>query len=306
MSLSVEKLLACPQCQADLPAPPSDPQGTICCPGCHRHYPVTRGIPRFMEADRYVRSFSFQWTRHRMTQLDDAGSSESEETFRAKTGFGPEDVRGRLVLDVGCGMGRFADVVSRWGGNVVACDLSYAVEAAHQNLGRRDNVAILQADVFRMPFREASFDIIYSIGVLHHTPDCEKAFRRLPRLLKPGGRIAIWVYGPPQGWHRRADFYRRFTTRMPPRALYALCHVAVPLYYLFKLPPLDRVLWPLLPISLHPRAEWRVLDTFDWYAPRYQSKHTYPEAFRWFVSEGLTDIELLDVAVAVRGRRPVR
>ena len=82
-----------------------------------------------MASDTYVGSFSFEWNRHRKTQLDDATSRESEETFREKSGLRPEDIAGRLVLDVGCGMGRFADVVSRWGGRVVGVDLSLAVEA---------------------------------------------------------------------------------------------------------------------------------------------------------------------------------
>jgi SAM-dependent methyltransferase len=265
---------------------------------------VIRGIPRFVETDRYAASFSFEWMRHRRTQLDTPERRESEETFRQKTGLGPEDVRGGLVLDVGCGMGRFADVVSRWGGRVVALDMSYAVEAAHENLSGRENVRILQADLFQMPFREGTFDVIYSIGVLHHTPDCAKAFRQLPRLLKPGGRLAVWVYGPMGAWERAARFYRRLTVGMPPRLLHALCHVAIPLYHVARIPLLGPVLWTLFPVSLHPDRRWRVLDTFDWYSPTHQSKHTYPEVYRWFREEGLTDLELLEPPVAVRGVKP--
>ena len=78
----------------------------------------------------YTDSFGYQWTTFRKTQLDDADRAESEETFALKTGLRPADVEGRTVLDVGCGMGRFADVVARWGAaEVVGMDMSRAVES---------------------------------------------------------------------------------------------------------------------------------------------------------------------------------
>ena len=256
------------------------------------------------DAETYVATFGFEWLRHRTTQLDRGASDESERTFRAKTGWTPEDVQGKLVLDAGCGMGRFADVVSRWGGRVVAIDLSRAVEAAAENLAGRDGASVCRADLMRLPFRDASFDLIYSLGVLHHTPDCEGALRGLVRYLKPGGRLAVWLYADDGGlWAKRSDAYRRLTTRMPKGFLYMLCYAAIPLYYLMKIPVLGRMLWTALPISMHPKASWRVLDTFDWYAPRYQSKHTYPQVYHWLQSEGMTDITLLDVPVALSGRR---
>ncbi|MFQ5757128.1 MAG: class I SAM-dependent methyltransferase [Acidiferrobacterales bacterium] len=233
--LDLTGLLVCLRCGDPLPSEASWATNGARCTGCGTVVPVVRGVLRFIDADEYTDSFSFQWNQHRMTQLDTAHSSESERMFHQKTGFGPEDVNGKLILDVGCGMGRFADVVSRWGGNVIGLDMSYAVEAAHQNLGHREDVLILQADLFHMPFPEESFDLIYSIGVLHHTPDCEKAFRQLPRFLKPGGKIAIWVYGPPERWVKRTDLYRRFTTRMSLRLLHAICHIAIPLYYVYSI-----------------------------------------------------------------------
>lgn len=303
--VSVRSLpLTCPGCRHGLPPLEEWSLDGVRCPACATTFPLVRGIPRFVNSDSYAASFSFEWGRHRYTQLDTVGRNESERTFRDKTGLGPHDVRGKLVLDVGCGMGRFADVVARWGGDIVGVDLSCAVEAAHENLTRGGNVLVLQGDLFNLPFAEETFDIVYSIGVLHHTSDCEKAFRQLPRLLKPGGQIAIWVYGPMGLWAKTAALYRRVTVRMPPRLLYTLCYVAIPLYFLHRLRPLGRLSQTMLPTSMHPQAAWRVLDTFDWYSPRYQSRHTYPEVYRWFVSEGLTDIRLLDFPVAVIGRKP--
>jgi len=86
-------------------------------------------------------------------------------------------------LDVGCGMGRFAEVVTRWGARVVGIDLSVAAKVAVKNLADREFVGF-QADVFALPFAPETFDCIYSMGVLHHTPDCEKAVKVLPQYLK--------------------------------------------------------------------------------------------------------------------------
>ena len=303
MGLTLDGVLACPQCRTGLPGFDRWPPEGLRCVGCGAAFPVIRGIPRFVESDAYVSSFSFEWNRHKRTQLDGAASRESEDTFREKTGLTPEQVAGRRVLDVGCGMGRFADVVSRWGGNVVGIDLSLAVEAAHANLGGRENVRILQADLFHLPFRLGTFDVVYSLGVLHHTPDCEKAFRQLVPFVRPGGRLCLWVYGTMGTWERFARLYRRVTVRMPRRLLHALCHLAIPWHHVCRLPVIGPLLWTVLPVSRHPDPDWRVLDTFDWYSPRYQSLHTFPEVYRWFRSEGLVDIALLDFPVAVAGTR---
>lgn len=306
MGLDLDGVLACPGCGVGLPGLHRWKADGYSCPRCGNAFPIIRGIPRFVPSDAYAGSFSFEWSRHHRTQLDGTVSRESEAAFREKTGLRPDDVAGRLVLDVGCGMGRFADIVSRWGGQVVGIDLSLAVEAAHANLSGRENVRILQADLFHLPFRPGTFDIVYSLGVLHHTPDCEKAFRHIVPFVRPGGRLCVWVYGTMGLWERFARLYRRVTIRMPPRLLHALCHLAIPWYHVCRLPLIGPVLRVLLPVSRHPNPEWRVLDTFDWYSPRYQSLQSYPEVYRWFRSEALEDIQLLDFPVAVSGVKPYR
>ena len=110
----------------------------------------------------------------------------------------------------------------------------------------------------------------------------------LPPLLKPGGRIAIWLYSAYNRWYRFSDLYRKVTRRLPPQLLHKLCYGAVPLYgvhqLLRKIPlvgrPASAALAYVIPMALHRDRNWRVLDTFDWYSPWYQSKHTYEEVFR--------------------------
>ena len=301
-------ILRCLSCQGRL----RQEQDGLACAGCQRKYPVVKGIARFVDAQHYAGSFGFQWLLFRDTQLDTEESRRSEADFRRRTGFTPEDLAGKLVLDVGCGMGRFAEVATRWGAYVVGVDLSLAEEAAAENLKDR-NAVFFQADVFHLPFAPGSFDYIYSIGVLHHTPNCEKAFKSLPRLLKPGGRIAIWLYSRYNNWYKMSDIYRKVTRRMSPKTIYRLAHVAVPMYgvhqALLSIPvigrPISGAMKYLLPMSFNPDPKWRVLDTLDWYSPWYQSKHTYEEVFRWFEDCGLQDLRVILQPIAVQGQKPL-
>jgi ubiquinone/menaquinone biosynthesis C-methylase UbiE len=308
----VLRILRCLNCQSELR---QEAEG-LACAGCGRKYPQVEGVVRFVDEQHYAGSFGFQWRAFRQTQLDNESSRRSEHDFRRRTGFEPADLAGKLVLDVGCGMGRFAEVAMRWGARVVGVDLSGAAEVAHENLYEKvknQQAVFFQADVFQLPFTAESFDYIYSLGVLHHTPDCKAAFAALPRLLKPGGRIAIWLYSRYHNWYRMSDVYRKLTRRMSPRLLHKICHGVIPLYgahrVLRKIPlfgrPASGALAYLIPMSFNPDPKWRVLDTFDWYSPWYQSKHTYEEVFRWFEAAGLENLRVIEQPIAVQGQKPL-
>lgn len=344
------KFLACPECKAPLRVDSREQRageivsGSLSCTVCGSSFPIRDGIPRFVPSDTYVSTFSFEWKTWRRTQFDTASRRISEASFAVSTGKDPQTLNGALVLDAGCGTGRFMDLVARAGAEVVGVDLSFAIDVASQNLSMLSQCHFVQADLMRLPFRLECFDFVYSIGVLHHTPDTRAAFLNLVDRVSPRGQIAIWVYPrqrladayrnfpdrlnevigqdanfylPPrwQGLVRRfsgyidwaletsSDAQRLVTTRLPPRWLYVLCHVAVPLYYLYKIP----LFYPLrlvTKVAMHPDPEWRVLDTFDWYSPRYQWKHTFEEVCGWFERAGLVEVTRLPRLVAVRGRKP--
>ena len=306
----VQALLRCIACGRAL----QDDSAGYECTGCGRKYLRREGVACFVDSGDYAESFGFQWQLYSRTQLDTEQCRESESDFRKRTGFAPEELNGKLVLDVGCGMGRFAEVATRWGARVVGVDLSAAAQVAARNLADREFKA-LQADVFALPFAPESFDCIYSIGVLHHTPDCEKAVKALPQFLKPGGSMAVWLYSGYNKWYRFSDIYRRVTRRLPPRVLHGVLSVIVPVLNwvdrgLRFIPligkPLAGAVHYAFPVSRHPRREWRVLDTFDWYSPKYQSKHTYEQVFRWMQECGMEDLQRGDTPIAVRGRKEER
>lgn len=313
MKETLLRLLCCPACGAGLRLEKAElaegevKEGLLACAGCGKSYPVRAFVPRFVESDKYVRNFSFEWLFYRKTQLDSHNRADSSRAdFILKTDRSPADLRGKVVLDVGCGTGRFMEVAGSEGAETVGVDLSFAVETAVENLKGRPNAHVVQADIFALPFKPGVFDFIYSLGVLHHTPSTRGAFLRLPPLLAPAGAVSIWVYSAESAFEKVrnffTDFYRFFTSRMPIRLLWVLCHLAVPLYYLKKLGWLGSLLEMVFPTSDSPRAEERVLDTFDWYSPKYQFKHTYAEVEGWFREAGL-EPRRLGFPVAVTGSK---
>ena len=297
-----ENLFRCPESGAELARTPAGflaPSGKL--------WPIERGVPRFVASDKYVSSFSFEWNTHPQTQLDSSNDAQarSEQVLHEKTGLSEEDVRGELVLDAGVGAGRFSEVLARWGARVVGVDLSFAVEAARDNLSRFPHVQIAQADIFELPFAPETFDLIVSIGVLHHTPDTERAFQALVRLLKPGGRICIWVY-PDAGDYARRDVWIPFTRNVPSRLFYRFCRRLVGLARRHPRHPLIRYLGGVFPISDQGYGlENDVLDTFDGYSPYFHGTHAPAEVEGWFREAGLGEIEgQPGWPTAVRGTKP--
>jgi SAM-dependent methyltransferase len=204
--------------------------GELVCAGCGERWPVRNGIPRLVPADlveqqsKTADAFGWQWQHF----------SEMHREFEAQFldwlhPIEPEFFRDKRVLDAGCGTGRHAQFAASYGARgVYALDLSDAVEAARANLARFDNVHVLQGDLLRPPFESAEagggFDFVYSIGVIHHLPDPGEGFRTLVRHVRPGGTIAIWVYGYENNGLVRnvVEPVRRVSTKVPPPLLRGL------------------------------------------------------------------------------------
>jgi len=288
MNVYLINLIRCPGCRAGNLVVIGEPPRELACPGCAARVSIVDGIPRLaVHSDSYTATFGRQWNRY-----DVARPEEDEATFKVKTGVSSGDLAGRLVLDAGCGGGRYARLAGGYGARVIGVDLSAAVAKAAALCALLPQVSILQADLLDLPLAEAAFDLVYSIGVLHHTPDPRRAFEEIARRVKPGGRLAVWMYRrntPPQEWLNSG--LRGVTTHLPARVLEAIC---VALGALGGLSVLNKTLSKLANFSNHPDWTLRVCDNFDWYAPRYQSHHTLAELKRWFAEEGFTDIvELL-------------
>jgi SAM-dependent methyltransferase len=277
-----------------------------------------------VDQNRTKTAYGLQWNRYRIIRDD-----EDRATFSGRTRLSGADLDGRLILDAGCGMGRYLRVAAA-GPNrqIIGVDLSRAVNAARELTANLPGVSVVRADLLRLPFLAETFDIIYSLGVLDHTPDPRHAVHELARLLKPGGTLVVWVYERERlvvEWVM--DIQRAISTRLPVSVLELLCRLTGPLgglkRRLFASPRwfVQRIGVALhlvtIGVSMHPDPEVRVCDTLDWYAPRFLSRHTFDEVAGWFREAGLRD--LVDLSrdqeffhegqgngINISGRRPTR
>lgn len=320
-------LLACPHCADDaalrLQEETVDGEeivsGRLVCDGCARSWPIERGIPRFAGgAEDYATGFGWQWRRWRALQIDHLnGHCFSEQRLLNDSGWPRDWFAGRLILDAGSGAGRFADVMGALGARVVAIDLSAAIDACRETCARHDGrVQCLQASICALPLRKAAFDAVHCAGVIQHTPDPARAMRALPPLLRPGGLLAYNFYE--QSWSRRFQLakhgLRLLTPHLPAPVLLALCRALVALFFPLSLMlsrvRLVRYVVRFLPICAWHRPEmtiaeqyaWTLLDTFDWYNPRYEKAQHHRAVGSLLAAAGLTDIAT--APGIARARRP--
>jgi len=250
-----------------------------------RAWPVIDGIPRFV-SDEHLKSFGDQWTTYEV-----AHDEEDRATFAAKTGCTLEELAGLKVLDAGCGGGRYSKICGEAGGIVTGADHSRAVDKATQLCAHLDDVQFVQADLKHLPLEPASFDFVFSIGVMHHDADTRRVFDAVARFVRPGGRYSVWLYRRNQWWQEAINSgLRAITTRTPAPLLKPFCHLGA---VLGGTPVVNRTLNKVINFSAHPSYENRVCDTFDWWAPQYQYHHTVEELTGWFAAAGFEQVQAL-------------
>ena len=279
--------------------------GSLSCDAGRRRYPVVRGIPRFVVGERYAGSFGYEWRRWSTVQFDSRNEGTpmdgyTRRMFERATGLGETEIRGRCVVEFGCGPGRFLETVRAFGGSVVGIDMSMAVEPAGENFRGDPSVLIVQGDILAPPFRKGAFDAGYSIGVLHHTPDPAAGLRSLAGTVREGGVVACCVY-PLDGLYgipavsACRKVHRAVSPLVGNRAALAYAWISAHiLYHLLRLPGktpgLRRLVaavekYLLVNVDL-PDARWRMLDVFDAITPQFASTHTEEEVRSWFTAAG--------------------
>lgn len=321
--------------------------GILGCTGCCERYPIVAGTPRMLigaprqhllgsyprsaevleggtrRSDppgaedavkrRTADSFAYEWQR--FGQLRDEWAKNFADYMRPHT---PESLAGKTLLDVGTGSGRHSFHAAQAGAHVTAVDLGDSIDVARRNLP--DSVLAVQADAEALPFEPESFDLVMSIGVLHHLPDTERALRSIARYAKPGGHVHVYLYWvPEQPWHRRVlravTALRRITVRLPHPVLHALCYplaaalwaaVVAPYRFLRTRPRLAR-LADALPLKTYADYPFSVLvnDQFDRFSAPLERRFTAAEVRAAMEDAGLEDIVVLpNHGWVADGRRP--
>jgi SAM-dependent methyltransferase len=315
MKLDLVERLRCIACGAALRArldstePPNGNivEGQLICTSCGRSYPVVRSIPRFVPSEGYAHSFGYQWNYFDKTQLDShMGNDLSRERFFATTKW-PQKMEGQLILEAGCGMGRFTQIALETGAEVFSFDLSNAVEANLRNNSDSDRVHIIQASIYEIPLPKGTFDKVFCMGVLQHCPDVRAAFMSLVPFLGSGGEIVIDVYQKHTGWVPPLKYWARpFLTWMGPKGVHRfLSTIIPPAFYLkkaiYRIPLVGRLignLIPIGPVSHAPRliftdqelVQVKILSALDMFSPVHDHPQTIETVRQWFSDAGLVDV----------------
>lgn len=286
--------LGCPTCKSILQVEDNN----LNCSACVLSFPLLRGIPRFVPSENYAESFGLQWNRFARTQLDSAlGTSRSENRFVRETQWDAAQLKGKLVLDAGCGSGRFSEIALKLGARLIAIDYSNAVDAAYENL-KSENVLIVQGDLANLPIQSQSLDFVYCIGVLQHTKNPERIVGELLRCLKPGGELTLTFYEN-SSWHVKLHskyLLRPLTKRLPNKLLLFFIDRTSIVWFpatkiLFSLPRVfSRFFRFIIPIANYvefsytknqnARAE-AILDTFDMLSPSFDRPIKKSEILKW-------------------------
>lgn len=315
MRTTLLEILACPSCSGEAKLTLTSREerdgdvitGELLCERCAARFPVTRGVPRFVpdEGD-YCKNFGFQWQRWKDVQIDSRSNHDlSEQRFFLEAPWDRSWLQGKRILDAGCGAGRFTDIAAKYGAEVVACDISSAIDACRENTAiYGERVHHVQASIYELPLRKRAFDAVFCFGVIQHTPDPQRTMRTLPAFLKPGAPLAydfyertIWEKVPVPKFR-----LRRFTPNLPTdtnlRLAQALTAAFFPAAAVMARLPLVRQLLPFMPIAivhdekltLKQEYLWTLLDTFDWYGPKFEIRQHYREVMALLEEMKLEDI----------------
>ena len=298
---------------------PLDGGSALRCPGGHE-YPVRDGIPRFA-GGRYADAFGAQWLRFRRTQLDShSGTTISRDRARRCLGPAWDELDGAEVLECGCGAGRFTEVLLGRGASVTSVDLSAAVDANQANFPQDEGHRVAQADILALPFPPRSYDVVFCLGVVQHTPDPERTIAALYEQVRPGGWLVLDHYSRRlQWWLSTAPLFRAVLKRLPDeRGLAATDRVVkllLPLHRRARGPvaTVARRVSPVqayydkLPLGDDAQYEWALLDTHDALRDWHKHFRSRAEIERTLRELGLVDVWCVEGGngVEARGRRPV-
>lgn len=296
----INKYLICNKCKS---SKQSMSEVLILCNNCGSEINIVNKIPRYVDGE-YHSNFGLQWNKFSKIQLDSLnGSDESENRLRIQSKLDLNNLSGKTILEIGAGNGRFTEIFLKYGARVISVDYSSAIDANLSNHVRylaQDKYFPIQADLFNLPLKAQSFDMVFCYGVIQHTGDNSRALLELSKYPALNGRLFIDIYSNgikhfnPLIYmirpffsllkisdERRLGIVEKFVKTVFPFQLKILTflHDRVGLYkylkYIINRSPNSVYginLYLDGKVNLDIAYQWCVMDTFDAWAP----KHDHP------------------------------
>ncbi len=296
-------------------------EGNLKCKKCLKIYPVIKNIPRFVNKENYASSFGYEWSKYSNLRSDRYNRTNIiRNTILTRSGWSKNHLKGKLLLECGCGAGNDTEVLLNLGAKVISFDYSNSVESALENNRENNNLLILQADIYKIPLKKELFDIIYCHRVIQHTPNPEDAFYSMIKYLKKNGEIFLHSYDAHWGSYFHYKYFLRFITKQMKykRVLKILKYLGPVLYPIVgrmrksKIRIVSKLLPRIIPfdnldieldennaqLTKKERYEYSLLNVFDALTPKYDNPNSAKTIIQWFKKAGIWKINL-------RGRNPV-
>ena len=248
-----------------------------------------------------VDGFGLEWSTYDQTERDPASLRRTFDRYFAAFPWDelPEAARG---LDVGCGSGRWAELVAARGLETLGVDASpaaLAVAARRLAPGR-----VVNGSAVELPLRDGSVDFAFSLGVLHHLPDTDGALQEVRRVLRPGAPFLVYLYyafDNRPAWFRllwrASDALRQAVARLPHRPRVLVTKVIAAVVY-WPLARLARFLERRgrevgrLPLSAYREQPFYVMqtDALDRFGTRLEKRYTRAEIEAMLHGAGFVDV----------------
>jgi len=281
----------------------------------NHNWEILSGIPRLVDKkNNYTSAFGLQWKRYRKTQLD-SYSNTSISKKRLTNSFGKlykmlEQEKEISVLEVGCGAGRFTEILlSNKNVNLTSIDFSNAVEANLENFRENERHTIIQCDINKNPFRKEQFDIVVCLGVVQHTTNPEITIKSIYDLVKPGGYLIFDHYTHSLSRYTKIGsgilrpIFKRLDPELAMKIIEKIVYILFPIHklvrniYFFQI-LLSRISpvrayfrsYPELTDELH--YEWALLDTHDTLTDYYKHLRSRSQLFNM-----LTDLAAINISI---------
>jgi ubiquinone/menaquinone biosynthesis C-methylase UbiE len=274
--------------------------------------PIVRGIPRFVPTDNYAEGFSEEWKRFGQLQFDYFSNNRlSHDRFFKTTDWKADSFsEGDLILDAGCGAGRHSEPALKLGGTLVCVDLSEAIDVHKSNF---DQIGIqltsAQCSIDKLPFADNTFDAVYCMGVVQHTPNPEITFNELVRVLKHDGKIVVDTYK--KSWKSYTNlqgFYRFIFSLASMEQGKSFIDWFAPKIFKFHrrmmdIPVLNKIIYRLLPfdssfpnltLTKDEEERWFVMSIYDGYLSEYIFPQTVSSLKKWAEASDLSSYEVIE------------
>lgn len=261
-----------------------------------------------MDIKQTIGGFGYQWNKSQFGH-EEGSLSYSKELFFSRYKISEDELgtmlSGKIVLDPAIGSGRVERIFGQYPEMIYAVDLSDAIYAAKTNLGNKYPLRLVKANMFKLPFKDESFDAIICHATLQHTGDAFNALKKLIAKLKSGGIIFFDVYKKPAPIRDMADEYiRQIVSDMPEEKTWELlkpltelgmdlAKLNVKITVRHDIPFLGIkageydiqrfIYYYLLKLFWHEGCDFENnhLVNFDWYYPKIAKKYTEEEVCKW-------------------------